>query len=200
MRKNREQRREEIIEATLELAAERGARDASTQAIADRVGIAQATVFRHFRTRDEIFAGALEWIGRALFLAIKGTLEGSGSPAHRLRKLIRLQLKFISGRKGIPRLLLSDRLHLENPALKRTVLGIMARYTAEVSRLMRDGMERGEFRSDLDPERAAEMLIAMIQGLVVRWSLSDFSFRLEDAADDVWSILWPALRRTEHAE
>lgn len=195
MRKTREERQEEIIAATLDLAAERGARDASTQAIADRVGIAQATVFRHFRTRDEIFAAALKWIGKALFRSIQGSLDGPGSPSERLRTLIRRQLKFISGRKGIPRLLLSDRLHLENPALKRTVLAIMARYTAEVSRLIRDGIDRGEFRADLDPDRAAEMLIAMIQGLVVRWSLADFGFRLEDSADDVWDLLWPAIHR-----
>lgn len=195
MRKSREERQEEIIAATLDLAADRGARDTSTQAIADRVGIAQATVFRHFRSRDEIFAAALKWVGKALFRAIQGSLDGPGSPAERLQTLIRRQLKFISGRKGIPRLLLSDRLHLENPALKRTVLAIMARYTAEVSRLIRDGIDRGEFRTDLDPDRAAEMLIAMIQGLVVRWSLADFSFRLEESADDVWDLLWPAIRR-----
>lgn len=197
MRKSREERREEIIEATLDLAAEKGARDASTQAIADRVGIAQATVFRHFRTRDEIFAGALEWIGKALFRAIGGPLSASGSATERLREVIQRQLQFISQRKGVPRLLLSDRLHLENPALKRIVLGIMGRYTAEVSRLIRDGQERGEFRSDLDPDRVAEMLIAMIQGLVVRWSLSDFGFRLEDAGDDVWAVLGPALIRQD---
>lgn len=195
MRKSREERREEIIDATLELAAEKGARDTSTQAIADRVGIAQATVFRHFRTRDEVFAGALEWIGRALFRAIGGPLSGSGPAPDRLRQLIDRQLKFISGRKGVPRLLLSDRLHLENPALKRIVLGIMGRYTAEVSRLIRDGQDRGEFRSDLDPDRVAEMLIAMIQGLVLRWSLSDFGFRLDKAGDDVWAVLGPALIR-----
>ena len=197
MRKSREERREEIIEATLDLAAEKGARDASTQAIADRVGIAQATIFRHFRTRDEIFAGALEWIGKALFGAISGPLSGRGSAEKRLRELIERQLKFISARKGVPRLLLSDRLHPENPALKRIVLGIMGRYTAQVSRLIRDGQDRGEFRSDLEPDRVAEMLIAMIQGLVLRWSLSDFSFQLEEAGDDIWAVLGPALIRQD---
>lgn len=193
MRKSRDQRREEIITATLDLLAERGVREASTQAIADRVGIAQATVFRHFHSRDEIFAGALEWIGRALFQAIQGPLDGSGSPAERLRTVIRLHLRFIGGRKGLPRLLLSDRLHLENPRLKDMVLAIMARYTTAVSRLIREGIDHGEFRRDLDPDRTAGMLIAMIQGIVVRWSLSDFAFRLEGSAEDLWALLGPAL-------
>jgi len=197
MRKSRDERREEIIQATLDLAAEKGARNASTQAIADRVGIAQATVFRHFRTRDEIFAAALEWVGRMLFRAIAGPLSGDGSAVQRLRDLIDRQLDFISGRKGVPRLLLSDRLHLENPALKRIVLGIMGRYTAAVSRLIRDGQDRGEFRTDLDPDRIAGMLIAMIQGLVLRWSLSDFSFRLEKSGGDIWAVLGPALLRRD---
>lgn len=195
VRKTREERRREIVAAALEVAADRGAGETTTQAIADRVGIAQATVFRHFRSRDEIFASALERIGRELFRALRAPLAGSASPAQRLRELIRRQLAFIGARRGLPRLLLSDRLHLENPALKRIVLGIMGRYAGEVSRLLREGVERGEFRSELDPDRTAELLLALVQGLVVRWSLSDFSFRLEAQADEVWALLRPALER-----
>lgn len=137
------------------------------------------------------------WIGSALFRAIEGPLTDSGSPASRLYLLIHRQLHFIGRRKGIPKLLRSDRLHLANPALKRTITRIVARYRAEVAHLIRDGVERGDFRSDVDPDHAARVLAMMIQGLVITWSLSERSFRLERATDDIWGILWPALRAVE---
>lgn len=193
MRKSRDQRREEIIRAALDISAEQGSRDATTQAIAERVGIAQATVFRHFRSKDEVFASALEWIGDSLFGALRGAFTGSGTPSERLRQVIREHLKFIGEHKGVPRLLLSDRLHLESPHLKRIVLGIMGRYTAEVRLVIQEGVDQGEFREDVRADQVAAMVMALIQGIVVRWSLSDFSFSLEAMADEVWEFLEPAL-------
>ncbi len=193
MRKSHIQRREEIIQAALDIAAEKGSRDATTQAIADRVGIAQATVFRHFRSRDEIFASSLEWIGDSLFGALRDVLTSGEPPPLRLRLLIRRHLGFISRHKGIPRLLLSDRLHLESPHLKRIVLGIMSRYTAELRHVIEEGIERGEFRDDVDADLIADMLIALIQGVVLRWSLTDFSLSLDGMADQMWHFLQPLL-------
>lgn len=134
------------------------------------------------------------WLGSALFRAIERPLHATGSPARRLRQLIRRQLRFIGRREGIPKLLRSDRLHLESPALRRSVTGVMARYQAEVAQLIRIGIERGEFRSDLDSDHIAGMLALVIQGLVINWSLSGFSYRLEHATDDVWNLFWPAVR------
>ena len=47
-------RKEEIIQATLELAAQNGLGTVSMQQIADRVGITKASLYNHFSSRDEI--------------------------------------------------------------------------------------------------------------------------------------------------
>ncbi len=190
MRKSHDERKSEIIEAALEVAADQGVGRATTQAIADRVGIAQPTVFRHFRTRDAIFEAAIGWVGEALFKALSGLFQGEAPPDERLRELIRRQLGFISQRRGIPRLLFSDRLHLENPGLRRAVMRLMERYTERVSGLLREGIREGRFRADLDPDETARLLISLVQGLVARWSLSDFAFDLESEGEPLWRLLW----------
>jgi len=70
MGKPQEQRKKEIIQATLDLTADLGIKRVTTQAIADRVGIAQPTVFRHFKTRDDIFSAVIGWIAENLSKAI----------------------------------------------------------------------------------------------------------------------------------
>ena len=192
-RKSGEQRREEIVQALLDLAAERGVNALSAQAIADRVGIAQPTIFRHFPTRDAIFRAALESIGSALLTVLAPMLSGSGPADERLRNLLARQLRFISRRKGLPRLLFSERLHLEDPQLKAVVRNIMATYTQRLAGLIREGMDQGRFRDDLDPDETARLIVATIQGLVMRWSLSDFEFPLQHQGDALWRLLAPAL-------
>ncbi len=195
MGKRHEERREEIIQSALELAAEVGVKKVTTQAIADRVGIAQPTVFRHFRTRDEIFAGAIAWLADRLFGVLDATLGSDLPPDRKLERLIRTQLAFVARHKGLPRLLFSDRLHLESPTLKKTVQKVMGRYTARVAGVIREGMIAGCFREELEPDTAARFVAATLQGLIVRWSIFDFEFSLEAEADALWRFLHAALGR-----
>ena len=190
MGKPHAQRQAEIIQSALALAAETGEKNVTTQAIADRVGIAQATVFRHFKSRDAIFTGAINWLASQLFEALSPCFDpASMSPDERLKLLIRGQLELISRHKGLPRLLFSDRLHQESPALKEAVQTIITRYLAQVSRLIEEGIEAGYFKAELDPNNTAMMIAALIQGTVMRWSLFEFNFKLEDEADQLQSFI-----------
>jgi AcrR family transcriptional regulator len=193
MRKSGEERREEIVQAVLDLAAEQGVKQVTTQAIADRVGIAQPTVFRHFKTRDAILRAALEWIGKGLLTVVTPILAGRGPADVRLRQLLTRQLQFISQRKGLPRLLFSERLHLEDPELKAVVRRIMENYTDRVSMLLAEGVAEGCFCSDLDTDETARLIVSLVQGLVMRWSITDFEMPLEAQGDAVWRLLEPAL-------
>jgi len=193
MRKSGEQRREEIVQAVIELAASDGTGQITTQAIADRVGIAQPTVFRHFKTRDRILEAVIEWIARHLLGVVGSVAAGTGPADERLRRLLEQQLCFIAKHRGLPRLLFSERLHQENTHLKRSVSKIMDAYTSTLARLLGEGMEAGVFRADLDVEEAARLILALIQGLVMRWSIRDFAFDLPDEAAALWRLLEPAL-------
>jgi TetR/AcrR family transcriptional regulator len=198
MRKSGEQRREEIIQAVLDLAAERGVKQVTTQAIADRVGIAQPTVFRHFKTRDAILRAVMETVGSAMLAVATSVLAGRGSADQRLRQLLSRQLEFISRRRGVPRVLFSERLHHEDPQLKAVVRRMMDNYTLKLAGLIREGIAAGQFRAGLEPHETATLILALIQGLVMRWSISDFTLDLEAQGDAVWRLLEPALLASGH--
>ena len=194
MGKPAEQRRQEIVEAALELAAEQGVKRVTTQAIADRVGIAQPTVFRHFKTRDTIFAAAINFLVTNMFKVLEVCFISKGPADERLQELVTKQLGFISQQKGLPRLLFSDRLHLESPVLKAAVQKVMTRYMGQIATLIKEGQDAGCFRSDLDPDEASRYVAALIQGLIMRWSIFDYGFTLEKEADPLWKFLHASLR------
>jgi AcrR family transcriptional regulator len=193
MRKSGDERREEIIQAVLELAAEQGVKQLSVQAIADRVGIAQPTVFRHFKTRDAILRAVMETVGTAMLAVAAAVLAGRGSADQRLRQLLQRQLEFISQRRGVPRVLFSERLHHEDPELKAVVRRVMESYTDRIADLVVAGQADGRFKAQLEPREAAIMIVALVQGLVMRWSISDFTLDLEAQGEAVWRLLAPAL-------
>lgn len=194
MGKPHEERKQEIIEATMELSVEKGLKKLTTQAIADRVGIAQPTIFRHFKSRDEIFAAVINWVGDSLFKVVGGLFSSTGPADERLHQLILKQLAFMNKHRAIPRVLFSDRLHLESPKLKAVVQKMMDGYVQSVTQLLEQGVREGAFRSDLDAEMAARYIVALIQGLVMRWSVYEFNFSLEKEAEPLWQFLWPSIK------
>ena len=63
------------------------------------------------------------------------------------------------------------------------------------TQLLNEGFETVLFRDELDSDKTACYLTAMIQGLVLRWSIYEFSFPLEKEADLIWKFLQPTLRK-----
>ena len=179
----------------MELTAEHGIKRVTTQAIADRVGIAQPTVFRHFKTRDAIFAAVIAWVAENLFKAISVAVRPDDPPEEQLQLLIRHQLSFINQHRAIPKVLFSDLLHLESPQLKAALQQVMDRYMKRVTELLSAGIESGSLRKDLDAQETARYVTALVQGLVLRWSIYEFSFSLEEEAGLMWKFLWPALQQ-----
>ena len=59
---NTEQRKQEIINALLRVMAERGYEKASIQAIAKEAGLAPGLIHYHFKTKQEILLGLVNWI------------------------------------------------------------------------------------------------------------------------------------------
>jgi len=200
VRKSGEERQAEIVQSALDLAAEKGLSNVTTQDIAGRVGIAQPTIFRHFPNRDAIFRATMEFVAGGLFKALEGLFSADMPADERLRRMLERQFAFISKRRGVPRLLFSDRLHLEDPELKATVRRIMERYQERVARILAEGKESGCFRADLDENEAAKMIAATFQGVVMRWSLYDFNFPIEEEAERLWRYIHAALVRMDEEE
>lgn len=196
MGKPQEQRQKEIVEATMELTAEYGIKKVTTQAIANKVGIAQPTIFRHFKSRDAIFAAVIGWIAENLFKAISSGLNPNEQADEQLRKLLQRQLSFINKHRAIPKVLFSDLLHLESPKLKASLQEVMNRYISRVTQLLQQGQETGVFRQDLDVDQTARYIAALIQGLVLRWSVYEFNFSLEEEAGIIWNFLQPVLKKS----
>jgi len=194
VRKSGEERKAEIIQGTLDIASEEGASKVTTQAIADRVGIAQPTIFLHFKTRDAIFMAALEWVSGHMFKLLEADMLRNSPPDEKLRIFLQRQLFLLSKQRGIPRILFSDRLHMEDPALKETVQRIIARMTERLSVILQDGIDGGQFDPGIDSDETARMIVALIQGSVMRWSIFDFNYALADQADCIWNMVWPAIR------
>jgi TetR/AcrR family transcriptional regulator, cholesterol catabolism regulator len=164
----------EIIEAAARVFAERGFHGATTQDIADVLGIRQASLYYYFASKEE----ALELVclqGVAGYFEVaKAIAAGPGTAADKLSRLIKAHLSPLTDRSDFVRVFLHERQHL--PAESRRRIGRWSRGLERVFEdILKDGMRRGEFRSELDPRLVVLGILGMANA-VASW------YRHEDVA------------------
>ncbi|MEW5729854.1 MAG: TetR family transcriptional regulator [Pseudomonadota bacterium] len=187
-RKPAGERREEIIAAALDLAHEVGPDRITTEAIAGRIGLTQAAIFRHFPRKADIWAAAIGWLRERLSRRWAEALSGEGRPSEKLRTLLVGQFRFVAGVPALPAVLLSRELQAEGGIVQQAILGVMDGFRVALAGVVRDGQEAGEIRPGLDPDRAAFALIAMVQGTALRWAMQGRAFDLVAEGEAVVDI------------
>lgn len=70
-----DERRAATVEAVVDLAAEQNPSDITTTAIAQRMGLTQGALFRHFPTKDAILQAVMSWVTERLLLIRHGLLQ-----------------------------------------------------------------------------------------------------------------------------
>jgi AcrR family transcriptional regulator len=179
-RKTAEERKAEILQAAMRLADELGPDRLSTEAIARAVGLTQPGIFRHFPTKQAIWEAVASAISDRMEAAWTAATRHCTAPIDRLRGIIDAQFRLIQSTPAIPAILFSRELHAENDVLRKAVFRLMGRFHDEVAGEITAAQASGAFWQDLVPSDAAFLLIGLVQGTAVRWSLSGRSFDLPE--------------------
>jgi AcrR family transcriptional regulator len=173
-RSSARRRAPEIIEAAARVFAQRGFHGATTQDIADVLGIRQASLYYYFASKEE----ALELVclqGVAGYFEVaKAIAAGPGTAADKLSRLIKAHLSPLTDRSDFVRVFLHERQHL--PVESRRRIGRWSRGLERVFEdVLKEGVRRGEFRPDLDPRLVVLGILGMANA-VASW------YRNEDVA------------------
>lgn len=178
VRKTAEVRKAEIVDAALRLAGDIGPDRLTTEALAKSVGISQPGIFRHFPTKANIWEAVAESISKRLRANFAASEKEQKLPVDRLRSFVTDHLSFIEKTPAIPAILFSRELHAENDILRAFFARMIANRQAHISGLIAAEIEAGRFAKTLDADDAAYLILALIQGLAMRWSLNARSFDL----------------------
>lgn len=164
--------RERILEAAAQLFHERGFQPTSLDDIIVASGVCRSNLYYHFASKEALGLAVLDWLaGRFAADVIEATLGDERVPARqRLERFLASmtdKLEAAAYRKGCPFGNLAAELAGDHPKFRERLGGVFRRLEEAVVVCLRDGMRRGEFRSDLDAERIATALVSQVEGAVL---------------------------------
>lgn len=186
-RKPAAERKAEIVDTAIRLAAESGPDRLTTEQLADEIGISQPAIFRHFKTKNDIWQA----VGQRIcdLMGESGKLDNKISPVEKLRALTLNHLAFIEATPAVPAILFSQELHSQNKHLRTFFADLMAKRQQKLAGLIQTGIDAGEFDEHVTPDEAAYLILALIQGLAMRWSLNNRKFDLVDEGEKLLDLL-----------
>lgn len=182
-------RREQILETAFALFATNGHQSTSIAEIAEAVGITDAGVIHHFPTKEALLLAVLEWRDRPDPDAESHAAEpGGGLDSLRrlpvfadvlLRRPLLMRFDSVVGGESLR----------EAGPVQDHFRNRMAMVREGVGLMIRIGVERGEFRADVDVDAIAEQINAFMAGIQYQWLLDPDAIDLRRAYEHYVEVL-----------
>lgn len=179
-------RKEEIIQAALEVVGKNGVRALTIAAIAASAGMSEANIYRHFSGKDDIYSAVAEFIGSSVMSNASAIAGGSRKPLEKLETIYFSHVALIIEHPGIPRFVFSDDIHLGQRNLADTLALRIGNYIETITGVIAAGIAEGDLKPDLSSRETALTLLGMIQFTALRWTISNASFQIRPEAEKLW--------------
>jgi AcrR family transcriptional regulator len=190
-------RRREIVAAVLDLARERGPDAITTQAIAERIGVTQGAVFRHFPHKEAIWLAVFAWVRESLDAAFATALGAARSPLDKLEQAFVAHVAFLAAHPGVPRVLFHELQLPGDTPVRVAVRAMIADYGQGLVKLVEQAKASGQLPPGLDATTASVLFVGAVQGLVIHAMLTGDEAAMAERARRTWPLLVHGYRGRE---
>ncbi len=158
----------------------------TTAALAKRLDVSEAALYRHFASKAQMYEGLIEFIEATLLGLIAKLTAETPDPAHQIEGIVSVLLSFARKNRGMTRVLIGETLINEDPRLQKRINQLHDRLEAQLRQCLRfmDGGHAGK-----DPKLLANLYMAWVVGRWHQFAKSGFE---RDPAGD-WSAAWREL-------
>ncbi|OGB03950.1 MAG: nucleoid occlusion factor SlmA [Burkholderiales bacterium RIFCSPHIGHO2_12_FULL_61_11] len=169
------ERRVQILQALAAMLEQPGAERITTSALAAKLGVSEAALYRHFASKAQMFEGLIEFIEQSVFTLVNQIAEREPEPAARTRKLVVMVLQFGEKNPGMARVMVGDALVFENERLQERMNLFFDKLESSLKQGLRDGAAAAASSSPtVDAQVRASVIVAFMVGRLQRFARSGF--------------------------
>ena len=186
------QRKEEILQALAAMLEQSPGQRITTAALAQKVGVSEPALYRHFPSKARMFEGLIEFIETTLLTKIDSIIQQHKAAETRLKLIVQLILGFAERNPGMCRILTSDALHGEQERLRERVQQLLDKLEQQLRWCLRERKLR-EGKGVRDEAALANAILAYCEGKIQQFVRSGFTIHPTEHMDAQWQFLRLAL-------
>jgi TetR/AcrR family transcriptional regulator len=169
------ERRVQILHTLASMLEQPGADRVTTAALAARLEVSEAALYRHFASKAQMFEGLIEFIEQSVFTLINQINERETNAVVQVHKMMTLLLQFGEKNPGMTRVMVGDALVFENERLLTRMNQFFDRVESQLRQSLRNAAEAsGSTTPTVDANAQASILTAFAVGRLQRFARSGF--------------------------
>ena len=181
-------RRAQILQALAGMLETHQGQRITTAKLAEKVGVSEAALYRHFPSKARMFEGLIEFIEETLFSRINKILNEEKDSAARCQLILHLLLGFAEKNPGITRILNGDALMGEQDRLRARIAKLFERLETQLKQILRERKLREGKTLATDEGVVANMMICYVDGRINQFIRSGFTRKPTEQFNEQWQM------------
>ncbi len=184
------ERRIQILQTLAAMLEAPGADRVTTAALAARIQVSEAALYRHFASKAQMFEGLIDFIEQSVFTLVNQIAEREADGRNQARRIVAVLLQFGEKNPGMTRVMAGDALVFENDRLLTRMNQFFDRIESQLRRSLRAAAEAaGSETPTVDANVQASVLTAFCVGRLQRYARSGFKRLPTEQLDAAQGVL-----------
>ena len=176
------ERRVQILQALATMLEQPGSERITTAALAARLEVSEAALYRHFASKAQMFEGLIEFIEQSVFTLVNQIMEresagkeqGADTGVRQAAKVVAMLLQFAEKNPGMTRVMVGDALVFENERLQQRMNQFFDKIESSLKQSLRGGEGDASATPSVDAQVRASLLTTFVVGRLQRFARSGF--------------------------
>jgi len=184
------ERKLQILQTVAEMLEQPKGEKVTTAALAARLDLSEAALYRHFASKAQMFEGLIDFIEQTVFGLINKISTEETDGLKQVEGIVALLLGFAQKNRGMTRVLIGDALVNEDERLQQRINQFLDRVETTLKQSLRIAATQGSLGADDDAGAHANLLVCYVVG---RWNQFGKSGYTRDPMA-LWPQQWRILR------
>jgi len=169
------ERRVQILQALAAMLEQPGAERVTTAALAARLDVSEAALYRHFASKAQMFEGLIDFIEQSVFTLVNQIVERDADGREQASRIVAMLVQFAEKNPGMTRVMVGDALVFENERLQSRMNQFFDKIEATLRQALRDAASvEGSATPSVDAQVRASALTSFVVGRLQRFARSGF--------------------------
>ena len=184
------ERRVQILQTLAHMLEQPGADRITTAALAGKLDVSEAALYRHFASKAQMFEGLIEFIEQSVFTLVNQITERETSGQVQAQRVLTVLLQFGEKNPGMTRVMVGDALVFENDRLLARMNQFFDKIESQLRQCLRGAAEStGSATPTVDANAQASVLTAFAVGRLQRYARSGFKRQPTEHLDAALRLL-----------
>jgi TetR/AcrR family transcriptional regulator len=169
------ERRIQILQTLAAMLEQPGAERITTAALAARLEVSEAALYRHFASKAQMFEGLIEFIETSIFSLLNQIAENRDASVQKARHMVTVLLQFAQRNPGMARVMVGDALVFENDRLEQRMNQFFERFESSLRQVLREQAQaQASLTPTVDANVQASVLVSFVVGRLQRFARSGY--------------------------